>query len=159
MVVSKTRKGTYGDSPFVCGSSRYFFTSLSQRKVFVRNIKGHVSQSSGYAACCHQHRLRTGLAVLTGSSSWNWRPSSSQSPPRSWRIPSAQPCRRHLNQRTRPAGSITGAFKSIPVAYLPGRDSPILSYQAALRRRSVEKPQGRVSLPRRQPFRDPPRTG
>jgi hypothetical protein len=44
-----------GSSPFPHGSSRYFFTYFSQRNVFVRDIKGHVSQSNGYAAYFHQH--------------------------------------------------------------------------------------------------------
>lgn len=64
------------DSPFACDSSRCFFTSLSQRKVFVRIIKGHVSQSSGYATYRHQHKFGMGSTVLTGSSSRNWRSSS-----------------------------------------------------------------------------------
>ncbi|KAF9648851.1 hypothetical protein BDM02DRAFT_2062494 [Thelephora ganbajun] len=102
-------------------SSRYLFTPLSQRKVFVRNIRGHVSQSSGYAACCHQ--------------------CDSKRPLRSRHISSAQSCRRYLNQWVRSAGYILGAFASVPVTCLRGHGSPILSYQAVLRHRSIEKPQ------------------
>ena len=50
------------------GPSRYFFTYFSQRNVFVRDIKGHVSQSKGYAAYFHQHDPDLSLEVLTGSS-------------------------------------------------------------------------------------------
>ena len=148
---------TWGSSPFACGSSRYIFTPLSQRNVLVRNIKGHVSQSNGYATYCHQCELKASLDILTGSSSRNWRSSSSQRPPRSCRIPSAQPYR-PLEISTSGLQGALGEPVPVPVACLRGHGSPIPSYQASLRRKSIRKPQDRVSLPRRQPSRGLPRT-
>ena len=150
-------EGRRRGSPSLWSSSRYLFTSLSQRNVFVRDIKGHVSQSNGYATCCHQYDPGARFEILTGSTSRNWRSSSPQRSQRSCRIPSARPCITRLKSARQVRMIYNGVFVSIPVAYLHDCGLPTPSYQGALRRRSIEKPRGIVSLSRRQPSRDLPR--
>jgi hypothetical protein len=145
-----------GSSPPECNSSRYFFTSLSQRNVFVLNIKGHVSQSKGYAACCHWYESKMNLEVLTGRSSRNCCSSSPQRSLRSWRIPSAQPCWRRLSQRVKPAGQYA---RFVPPTCLLGHGLPTPSYQVTLRHKNTKMLRDRVSSIRRQPSHDPLRRG